>query len=470
MKKYLLSILSVFLFLLCSGCGKAEFQLAEDKYYLCSTNGIYDAGTVLLDRYGEIIKSFPNMYVHTLVDTSGHVLDQYAGEISKDMILIMSKKNEINEYDFPSIGVYRVGEPDWILEPRKTNLTYSFAWKDSRFSGLQIDGILFNSKFEITDEYIENDTIYYGKNGYHTQVSETCDNKIVDQNEHLILDANTFYNKNKSIVPYFPENTELSMYDLINEDCMIVEYSHYIIGETLTGTFKQLDYTYLYFCTPDGTLLGTDLDYSENYSIRRESHNSYNLDSCASKKYLCRENDNGDKEYLKVDGKTITKLHLPDTGEISFFENGFYLIKNGNNYTIYDGEEDKETLSFTSDLSMGAINILGQNSCMIIGFPEAKKGFESQLILSGKEIPTFEQKYTDIESVQTAGQYSIFHPLNGDRKSHSSYITERTGKCIYKTDKNVIWIDEHYMLVLEDNIYFIYDKNNILIKKITTIT
>lgn len=468
MKKYLLCILSVFLFLLCSGCGKANFQLTEDQYYLCSTPDVTETGTVLLDNQGEIVKSFPNLYVYILIDTDGHILNQYAGTISKDMILIMCSIKEFKEHSLPYYGVYRVGESDWILEPRKSKISYTTTWNSSRFSELQIDDVVFNNEFEIVDEYIEDSPMYYGQNGYHTKINETSDNVIVDQNENLILDADTFYNKNKSIVPYFPSNTELSLYDLINEECMIVEYSHYFTGETLTGTFKQSDFTYLYFCTPDGTILGTDLDYSEDYTIQRQRYNSYNLNFCASKNFLRGTNDNITYEHLKVEGKKITKLHLPDMAHISFLENGFYLIDDGNNYTVYDGEEDKKTLSFTSDLRLPDISILGQNSYRIYGNPETDKNIELHLVLSGNEIPTYEQDYIGLDStIQVAGQYSIIHPLNSDGKSHSSYITDRSGKCILKTAKNVIWIDENYMLAFKDKIYYIYDRNENLIKKVS---
>lgn len=473
MKKIILPMLCVFLL---SGCSKQiqnvlldsdsdlenlysaqtmrqSQQFSVEEYYLCSegdTDNNSNKNSFLLDSEGKVVEAFPGYYVYFVIDKEGFLLDRYAGKISSGTFLVLTSSKDIHT---SVSGVYAVGENKWIIDPKERFVGYK-GDGNGRVTRLKFGDSEYNYLSKIASEDKKTQPCY-GEKGLHTETGEAGKDKIVDKDGNNVLDAQTFYQINKPLVPapiddiYYPI---ISILDVINENCFLI-------------TYLQKEY----LCSADGRVISiSGLDYlSSDYRFYREEDSTGNT-VYTSSKYLLLCNNNHDRYHVKVEKSEVTLLDMPESDEIYYQGNGLYLLKNQDEYCIYDGEKGVETCTFSlKGKRTMYVSSIGQKSHLrgIIDKQNDKSVMLKEIeIINEPDVLILKEENVRGPIIADDG-FTILDIYDEKEDETISYIMNRAGECVKKISGKVVWADKDYYLLSKEGCFCIFDsiEDNLII-------
>ena len=460
---------NLFLFfavLLFSGCSKKEensfIDLEQDDYFVCSYEASYqteevssDYEAVLLNSEGELVEEFPGGFIRSILTEDGFMIQQGNGVVSKGTTLIISFPEDTWNY---RTGAYLVGENRWLYESGEPVSCIEHYDDTGRLNNFQFGNEFYDRFFKkIPNE--ESAVTCCGTEQLHNEPDRNGNIRIVNKDGKVMLTPETFYQKNSSV---FSESQlkpkSIELYDVYNKDCWKISYE-----------VEGMYFPKVCLCKADGTIIEIQgLDYlNMDMGIDRYSY-EYGVSSLESNQYLRLTDNISGREYcIKIEGAAAKLVELPEAEQVTYEGNNLFLLQNKNVYQIYDGKKSDIFCSINVGEEPSdniSVQILGKNAY-----------YQNQIIdIEGKEAIQYKFIFQNKErNVDGSDVKSILRLKNGcsiivinEKGSNVSLIVHSDGSYDEKIGKMVKWANDQYYLTYEKNMFFIYDMQDQLIKRI----
>lgn len=419
--------LTFFLFLFI-GCGETSIHLQNDSYFLFGTETNYDAGIEIFNAHGENILQLSEACIEQCILSDGTLLNRSAGVLPLDSVVFIKIKQKTDKV---KTGVWGIKEEDWLITPMDGYLAaYT---QDGRMTQFVLNDIYYGIDFKPIES--ETPGIYEFSDGIEltNTLSENGNYYISTVNGDCYLDGNTFYEKNRYSGILLTKENSISIQQCILKQYMIVQYDY--TESTDDTDIAITGKTYL--CDLNGVIQHPEWDY-DNVTYVFDQFNYIDT------QYLVFSNSKN-LPFHFLDTKQNQEVIFPDGyGNPLYAGNGFFILENGEQCTIYDAVDKKVGTTFT--VQPGASEfVLGTDTYIIQNFEESIvviDGIQQELVVEDiNDIPV------TIHSTYPVVQYKTF---SGDV---FSYILDAKGHLVLKTRQNVIYADESYYLVLSDNKY-----------------
>lgn len=466
MKKIIVFLFEIIFICLGSCADKKENQrfmgMEHDEYFICSyespsENGQRGAetGAALLNSKGELVEEFPGGFIRSILTEDGFMIQQENGIISKGTTLILSFPADTWNY---RTGAYLAGENRWLYESEEPVPCIENYDDTGRLNNFQFGNEFYDRFFKKISNQ-EAAVTYLGTEQLHNETDENGNTKIVNKDGKTVLTSETFYQKNSSVFSESQSKPQsIELYDVYNKDCWQIGY------ETEGMYFPNIC-----LCRSDGTIIEIQgLDYlNMDMGIDRYSY-EHGASYLESGKYLRMTDNTSGREYcIKIEGTTAKLLELPEAEQVTYEGNDLFLLENKNTYEIYDGE--KSNISCSIDVGEEPsgnipIEILGKNAYyqnQIIDI-EGRETIQYKFILQNKEKNV---DGLDVESILRLENGCSIIVIN-EKGNKVSLIVHSDGSYDEKTGKTVKWANNGYYLIYEKNMFFIYDMQDQLIKKV----
>ncbi len=414
----------------CSGrTGTFDFvDLDQDEYFLCTDHGSRSGGILILDAGGNTVMQMDNAALELCLKPSGEKIPLTAGIIPRDSYLLITTHEGEDVPENYKTGMWSVSRNDWILSPETGFPATSM--DDDYLCSFRVGQTDYNMDFK---PYEPDSETYPLENGVvlHNQ-PENGNYYIADSEGNPYLTAQEYFQRNHVTADYLTDS--LSVEKVIDGKYLIVQFfagEYQPDGKILSTGVTRL-------CDLQGNELYPKWDY--NYVIyatdqyQNINHRLLNFyDSKAGKDY-----------YVDLDSMKELEL-LTGYEEIIYRTDALFLLRNGNEYTIYDASSQEKGAVFTSEETPYTIYVLGLNSYAI-------QGMSSSLItINGSETPVDSPEtvfVTDCEyPVVTVGE--VFGTSSG------SYILDPEGSLVLKADQEILYADSSCYMYYNNDRFFI---------------
>ena len=435
-KALALYILGSFLFLV--SCSGTQLHLPKGKYLLC-TGGAYQDGVVVLDSNGKIVFRLDNARVEYCMEKDGALIRysnryQVRGEIPDDCILFIIT---VGADDQAKTGVWDVSTKKWMV-PLAESLM-GCALDDGRMEHFSIN---YKNYGPDCKPYKEKKTKSFEfANGLvlENRYDEEGYSYISDTSGNVYMDGPMFYKKNcDSGMPLTLEKN-VSIEKTVSDKYMIISYDFHRSQEN--GRILYSGRSYL--CDMDGRILYPEWNYTSVYYPKDQ------FGFIDRKLLILMNGEERPLHYLDLSTGKEPKLP-PEFQECFNMGNGFFLLRQGSEYTIYNAATQEKGATF-HEKDAGPIYVLGLNSYII------DKLCDYEIVINGEEL-----RLSD--TVQMASIIPGKYPIVQVRKFHGSnyvsYILNPKGELVLKTGRKVEYAGKFNYLTVGKGEYDIWDYKN----------
>ena len=418
--------------LLVTACSSDDSLTADGNYLVCSLSRAEEAGVLILNSAGETVLELPNAFVEYCFSKDGFIIQPKVGELSPDDRLMI--RMGLSEAEI-STGVWSVGDEKWLIEPQAGYYALSKFGTIEQLEALYLGGHVYDKDFNRIDmentkkpEFKVNKALIltdsYDENG------DCC---FADQDGKVYLTSKEFEERNPVLRDLF-RNGLIHLRDVIYEKYLLIYYDH----QTEKEDGKYLINTHSALCDLNGVMQYPELEYTS-------AGFPYNQYGCLDRNFV--KFSGKDEKYIEnyLDLTTNELVDFPEgTSNIEYKGNGFFLLENDSNYTIFDALTCQTGSSFTE----AGVNtyVLGLQSYVIQSYKNGKvviDGIEQELDSETEGANILEGEYPIIQISKRFGEL------------RASYVLNPEGKLMVETPKDVIYANERYYISVENDEYHI---------------
>lgn len=415
------------------GCSEGGV-VKTGHYFLCNDSYNSEPGILLYDPNGEEILQLDQASVDCCLDAEGNTYNS-VGEIPENSYLFISL-DDPEQGSRAKAGLWSVKKQDWELEPQsggsvcrpENGVVKSLGIGNTEYFLDEADKEAEYS-MEDTRTFTLNDDFVL-KNG-NDPVEGAC---ITYPNGEIYLSARDLYEKNRETGLVETIGYGIQIECIIADEYLLICHN----AGTIEIDGQVLGDNKYYVCDMEGKMIQPEKVY-DSFQI------CANWPSYTKPQYLqLKENTGTDEEktaYINLSEGTYVKFPQGyENNNIVYDHAQYFKLYDGKEWLIYDAEKETTGASFAADYPYEGI-VVGQNSYMI------NREKEKKIVIDGNVYADEGECYVKFVQDQP---YKLLR-MDNDAGDYMSYIVDSQEQLVLETDENVLYADETYYLVLEDD-------------------